>query len=186
MVENGTGKRLKYFKYDNGGDYCNKEFEDYSSSNGIRRQKTIPKTPQENGVVECMNKTIMWHAKSMRLHVGLPLNMWAEVINTAIYLINRGPSTPLGYGIPKEAWIGKKVSYSFLKTFGCEAVAHIDSENRTKLEVKSKKCVFVGYGINEFGYRLWDFENYKIKRSKDVIFNEKVLYKDLLQQHEKK
>ena len=45
---------------------------------------------------------------------------------------------------------------------------------------------FVGYGINEFGYRLWDFDNCKIIRSKDVIFNEKVLYKDLLQQHEKK
>ena len=46
-------------------------------------------------------------------------------------------------------------------------------------------CI-VGYGINEFGYRLWDFENHKIVRSRDVIFNEKVLYKDLLQQHEKK
>ena len=45
---------------------------------------------------------------------------------------------------------------------------------------------FFGYGINEFGYRLWDFENHKIVRSKDVIFNEKVLYKNLLQQHEKK
>ena len=98
----------------------------------------------------------------------------------ALYLINRGPSTPLGCGIPKEAWTGKKVSYSFLKTFGCEAFSHIDSENRIKLEAKSKKCVFVEYGINEFGYRLWDFENHKIIRSKDVIFNEKVLYKDLL------
>ena len=78
------------------------------------------------------------------------------------------------------------MSYSFLKTFGCEAFSHIDSEIRTKLEAKSKKCVFVGYGINEFGYRLWDFENHKILRIRDVIFNEKVLYKYLLQQHEKK
>ena len=46
-------------------------------------------------------------------------------------------------------------------------------------------CIF-SYGINEFGYRLWDFENHKIVRSRDVIFNEKVLYKDLSQQHEKK
>ena len=72
------------------------------------------------------------------------------------------------------------------KTFGCETFAHVDSENRTNLEAKSKKCIFVGYGIDEFGYRLWDFEDLKIIRSKDVIFNEKVLYKDLLQQHEKK
>ena len=92
----------------------------------------------------------------------------------------------MGYGILEEAWTSKKVSYSFLKTFDCEAFAHIDSKTRTKLEAMSKKCVFVGYGINEFGYRLWDFEIHKFLRSMDVIFNENVLYKDLLQQYEKK
>ena len=83
--------------------------------------------------------------------------MWVEAINIAIYLINRGPSTPLGFGIPEEAWIGKKVSNNFLKTFGCEAFAHIDSEDKTKLEAKSKKCIFVGYGIDEFGSRALKF-----------------------------
>ena len=154
MVENEIGKTLKCLRFDNGGEYCSHGFEDYCSTNGIRRQKTVPRTPQENGVAERMNKTIMERARSMRLHVGLPLHMWVEAINTTIYLINRGPSIPLGCGILDEAWTSKKVSYSFLKTFGCEAFSHIDSENRTKLEAKSKKCVFVGYGINEFGYRL--------------------------------
>ena len=158
----------------------------YCSTNGICRQKIVLRTPQENGVVECMNMTIMKCARSMKLHVGLPLSIWVEAINIIVYLINRGFSTPLGYGIPEEAWITKKVSYSFLKTFGCEAFAHVDSKNRTKMKAKSKKCIFVRYGILEFGYRLWDFKNYKIVRSRDVIFNEKVLYKDLLQQHEKK
>ena len=59
----------------------------------------------------------------MRLHVGFPLHMWVEVVDTIVYLINRGPSTPLGCGIREEAWTGKKVSYSFFKTFGCEAFA---------------------------------------------------------------
>ena len=63
----------------------------------------------------------MEHARSIRLNVGMPLNMWVEAINIVVYLINRGPSNPLGYGIPKEAWTVKKVSYSFLKTFNCEA-----------------------------------------------------------------
>lgn len=133
-----------------------------------------------------MNKTIMERTRSMRLHAGLPLHMWVEAINTTLYFINRGTYTPFCCGILEETWIGKKVSYSFLKTFGCEAFSHIDSENRIKLEAKSKKCVFFGYGINEFGYRLWDFENHNIVRRKDNIFNEKVLYKDLLQQHEQK
>ena len=81
----------------------------------------------------------------------------------------------MGCDILEEAWNGKKVNYSFLKTFSYETFSHIDFENRTKLEAKSKKCVFFGYGINEFGYRLWYFENHKIVRSRDVIFNEKVL-----------
>jgi hypothetical protein len=72
--------------------------------------------------------------------------------------------------IPEEAWIGKKVNYSFLKTFGCEAFVHIDKENRTNLEEKSKKCTFIGYGVNDFGYLLWDYENNKIIRIRDVMY----------------
>jgi len=77
--------------------------------------------------------------------------------------------------IPEEEWTGKKVNYSFLKTFDCEAYVHIDKENRTKLESKSKKCTFIGYDVNDFGYQLWNYENNKIIRSRDVIFNEKVM-----------
>ena len=66
-------------------------------------------------MVEHMNRTIMERAPSMRFHVGLSLNTWAEPNNIVVYLINRGPSTHLGFGIPEEAWTGKKVSYSFFK-----------------------------------------------------------------------
>jgi hypothetical protein len=122
-------------------------------------ERTVPGTSQENGVLERMNITIMERARSMRLHAGLPLQFWAEVVDTAVYLINRGPSSSLDGGIPEEAWTGKPVNYSFLKIFGCEAFSHIDKENRTKLEAKSRKCTFIGYGVNDFGYHLWDFKN---------------------------
>ena len=154
LGQNETRKKLKCLRSNNGGKYCSHEFTDYFSTSGIDRQETIPRTPQENGVAKCMNKTIMEHARSMKLHVGFPLNMQAQAVYTIVYLINRGPSTPFGCGIPKETQTGKKMSYSFLKTFGYEAFAHIDSENRTKMEAKSKKCVFVGYDIDEFGYKL--------------------------------
>jgi len=83
-------------------------------------------------------------------------------------------------GIREEAWTSKNVNYSFLKTFGCESFVHINKENRTKLEEKSKKCTSVGYGVNDFGYHFYDYENHKIIGSRDVIFNEKVLYKNQL------
>ena len=80
-------------------------------------------------------------------------------------------------GFPKEAWTGKKVNFSFLRNFGCEAFVYIDKENKKKLEDKSKNCTFVGYGVDYFGYRLWSYENHKIIRSRDVVFNEIVVYK---------
>jgi hypothetical protein len=181
LVENETRKSLKCLRSDNGGEYYNKGFDDYCSYHGIRREKTVPQTPQENGVSERMNRTIMECARSMRLHADLPIQFWADVVDTVVYLINRGPSISLDGRIPEEEWTGKKVNYSFLKTFGCEAFVHIDKENRTKLEEKSKKCTFIGYGVNDFGYCLWDYENNKIIRSRDVIFNEKFMYKDQLQ-----
>jgi hypothetical protein len=93
-------------------------------------------------------------ARSMRLHVGFPLQFWEDVVYIVVYLINIGPSSSLDGRIPEEAWIGKKVNYSFLKTFGCESFVHIDKEYKIKLEEKSKKCTFIGYGVNDFGYHL--------------------------------
>ena len=113
-------KRLKCLRSDNGGEYCSKEFDSYYSRNGIHREKTVPRTPQENGVSERMNRMIMEHARCMRLHARLTLQFWADAVNTAVYLINRWRSSALDGGIPEEAWTGKQVKYSFMRMFGCE------------------------------------------------------------------
>jgi transposase InsO family protein len=97
LVENGTGKILKCLISDNGGEYCSKDFDDYCSYHGIHRDKKFPRKPQENGVSERMNMTIMERARSIRLHVGFPLHLWADVV---IYLINKGTSSSLDGGIP--------------------------------------------------------------------------------------
>ena len=65
-----------------------------------------------------MNMTIMECARCMRLHAGLPLQFWADAVDTTVYLINRGPSTSLDGGVLEKACTGKKVNYSFLNTFG--------------------------------------------------------------------
>ena len=178
MVENETDLKVKCLQSDNGGEYINDDFLKYCAVNGIKMKKTIPGKPQQNGVAERMNRTLNERARSMRLHAGLPKTFWAEAINTAAHLINRSPSTPLNFKLPEEVWSGKKVNLSYLKVFGCVSYVHIDSTARGKLDAKSKKCFFVGYGELEFGYRFWDDQARKIVRSKDVIFNEDVLYKD--------
>ena len=119
----------------------------------------------------------MERARCMRLHAGFPLQFWVNVVHIVVYLINRGPSSSLDGSILEEAWIGKKVNYSFLRTFSCESFVHINQENKTNIEEKSNKCTFIGYGINDFGYRLYDYENHKIIRSRDVVFNEQFMYR---------
>ncbi|KAL5757477.1 hypothetical protein ACOSP7_020088 [Xanthoceras sorbifolium] len=178
MVENETGLKIKRLRSDNGGEYRDSRFREFCANSGIKMEKTVPMTPQQNGVAERMNRTLNERARSMRLHAGLPKMLWAEAVNTAAYLINRGPSVPLDGGIPEEVWSGKEVNISHLRVFGCISYVHIDSVERSKLDTKSNKCVFVGYGGDEFGYRFWDYENRKIIRSRDVIFNENLMYKD--------
>ncbi|KAK3014803.1 hypothetical protein RJ639_009134 [Escallonia herrerae] len=95
----------------------------------------------------------------------------------------RSTTSALNCGIPEEEWSGKLVNYSFLRVFGCIAYDHIDKEERKKLDSKPQKCVFIGYGGDEYGYRLWDYEHNKIIKSRDVIFDESRLDKHRLQEH---
>ena len=76
-------------------------------------------------------------ARSMRIHYGLPKALWADAISTTAYLINTGPSVPLGFKIPKEVWTGKELKYSHLRTFCCTAYVHVDPEKRDKLDAKA-------------------------------------------------
>ena len=66
-----------------------------------------------------------------------------------------------------------------MRIFGCEAYVHIPKEQRSKLDEKSFKCIFLGYVDNELGYRLWDIVKRKLTRSKDVIFNEDQMFKSV-------
>ena len=123
-------------------------------------------------MAERINRTLNERARSMRLHVGLLKTLWANVISTVAYLINRGPSVPMEFRLPKEVWSSKEVKFSHLKVFGCISYVHIDFDAHSKLDAKSKICFFIGYGDEKFGYRFWDKQNRKIIKSRNVIFNE--------------
>ena len=176
-VELETGLKVKCLKSDNGGEYSSKEFTSYCAEQGIKMIKTVPETPQQNGVAERMNRTLNERARSMRLHAGLPKMFWADAVSTAAYLINRSPSVPIGFKIPEEEWSGKAVKLDHLKVFGCSAYIKVKDADRDKLDSKSKKGTFVGYGSDDMGYRVWEPQSRKITRSRDVIFNESELYR---------
>ena len=87
LVENQTAKRIKRLRTDNGLEFCNAEFNQYCAENGIVRQLTCAGTPQQNGLAERMNRTIINKVRCMLLESGLPKSFWAEAASTACYLI---------------------------------------------------------------------------------------------------
>ena len=110
--------------------------------------------------------------RCMLSHAKLPKSFWGEGMRTTIDLINLSPLVPLNGDVPERVWKGKDVSYDHLRVFGCRAFVYIPKDERSKLDGKAKPCIFVGYGHEDFGYRLWDPVNKKIIRSRDVVYLE--------------
>ena len=85
-MEKVTKKKVRTFRTDNGGEYTSSQFENYLKAEGIRHELTVPKTPQQNGVTESLNQTLVEMAQSMLLDSKLPKKFWGEAISTAVYL----------------------------------------------------------------------------------------------------
>ena len=173
-VENVSGKRLKVLRTDNGGEYTSREFEAYLKKAGIRHEKTIPRNPEQNGVAERMNRTLMEMVRSLLSDSHLPQVFWAEALSTAVYFRNRSPTKAVTAVTPFEAWSGDQPDLIHLRRFGCLAYSHVSKEERQKLDVKARECIMLGYGVNEKGYRLYDVEKRKVFHSRDVVFYEEV------------
>jgi len=172
LVENQFNAKVKTFRSDNGGEYTSNVFRDYLKKEGIRHETTIPKTPEQNGVAERMNRTLLECVRAMLSDSTLPKTFWAEAVSTAVYLRNRCPTNAVQDKTPYEALFGEKPSVDHLKIFGCTCYAHVPRDQRQKLDPKSIKCVFLGYCSNSKGYKLYDVNKKKILLSRDVIFHE--------------
>ena len=163
---------IRTVRSDQGGEYTANEFEAFCTQQGIRHQTTPAYTPQLNGVAERKNRTILDMARSLLKAKKLPKQYWAEAVSCAVYLLNRCPTKSLQGVIPEEAWSGHKPSVTHLRVFGCVAYAKIPDARRRKLDDKSEKCIFVGYGERRMGYRLYNPITKKVITSRDVIFEE--------------
>jgi hypothetical protein len=114
----------------------------------------------------------MEKARCMLSGARIGQEFWAEAVGTACYLVNRSPSSVLNDKTPQEVWTGKEPSLTHLKVFSCDAYVHVPKENRSKLDKKAEKCIFIGYKDGLKGYKLWNPETKKIVYSRDVVFRE--------------
>ncbi|RVW82656.1 Retrovirus-related Pol polyprotein from transposon RE1 [Vitis vinifera] len=172
MVENQSEYKIKVIRSDNGTEYTSEKFNKFCEDAGIDHQLTAPYTPQQNGVVERKNRTIMEMTRCLLHEKELPKSFWAEAANTAVFLLNRLPTKALQKQTPFEAWFGYKSMLMNLKTFGCLCFSYVPQVKRDKLDKKSEPGIFIGYSSTSKAYRIYLPQNSKIVVSRDVKFLE--------------
>ncbi len=174
MVEKEKGVSIKCLKSDGGGEYFSNEFSEYLKEHGIQRKYSCSYSPQQNGVAERKNKHIIKIARAMLNEKNLPYYFWVEAVATIVYIMNRKP-TAIVHGMTlEEKFIGKKPNVSNLKVFGCIAYVHVPDEKKSKLNPNFDKFIFIGYSLEQKGYRCFNPSTRKLQVSKDVVFDEMV------------
>jgi len=172
FVENQSGCLLKKLITGNGKEYTSAEFNKFCDDLGIERQLTVSYSPQQNGVSERKNRSVLEMARCMIFEKKLPKSIWAETINTDVYLQNRLPTKVVEGMTPIEAWGGIKLSIKHLKVFGSLCYTHIPDVKRSKLDEKAEKGILVGYSSKSKGYKVYGIDSNKIFLNRDVKVDE--------------
>ncbi len=172
LVETQSELKIKAFRSDNGGEFISKAFKQFLKDHGIAKETSTPYRPQQNGVAERANRTIVEMARSMLHAQKLDKSFWAEAVANAVYTRNRCPTRALDSITPEEAWSGRMPCIAHMRVFGCVAYAMVPDEKRGKLDSKGTKCLFLGYCEGTKAYRLMCLQTKKIIKSRDVVFME--------------
>jgi hypothetical protein len=177
LFENLSERKIKVLRSKNGGEYTSKEFKDIFQESWIKRELTTPYNPQQNGVAERKNTSIIEATKEMIHDQGLPMHLWEEASKMVVYVQNRSPHKILGNMTHEEVFTRKNPKVSHLRIFGCPLFIHVPKEKRMKLEPSGKKGTFVGYNETSKAYRIYIPGQRQIEISQDVKFDEDEAFK---------
>lgn len=171
LVFNRFGRKIKTIRSDNGTEFKNDRMFRYMASRGITLETSAPYVHEQNGRAEREMRTVD-SARTMLNERKLPIKLWAEAVNTAVYTLNRCPSSQTGSVTPFELWYKKKPDVSHIRIFGSDAYVYVPKEQRKKWDPKSKKLMLVGYHHESTNYRLFNSATNQIVIAKGVIINE--------------
>jgi len=157
---------------DHGTEFDNHYFNEFCRNLGITHNFSSPRTPQQNGVVERKNRTLVEMARTMLSENALPRYFWAEAINTACHIINRAMVRPFLGKTPYELYKGKKPNISYFKPFGCKCFILDNGKNNLgKFDPKSEKGIFLGYSSHSRSYRVFNKKTHVVEESSHVLFD---------------
>lgn len=179
FIENAMQTTIKRVRCDNAKEFFNKEVGKLLSARGVSYEKIASYTPEQNGFIERENRTVQESARTMLVACGLNKSLWPEAVKTAVYFLNRSPSSKHPDTTPYQQWFGKKPNLSHVKVFGTVGFAHVPI-NRKKWDPKAIRVHLVGYEATSKNYRLFDPKSNKVFVSCDVKFNESCVESEYL------
>ncbi|GJZ90729.1 putative ribonuclease H-like domain-containing protein [Tanacetum coccineum] len=150
--------------------YCLVITDDFSRSKGIKREYSIAKTPQQNGVAERKNRTLIKAAKTMLADSFIPNTFWAEAVSTACYVLNRVLVTKPQNKTPYELITGKILIISYIRHFGCHVTILNTIDHLGKFDGKSDEGFLVGYSLNSKALRVYNLETKRVKENLHINF----------------
>jgi hypothetical protein len=172
LTETQTGKRLKAVRSDRGGEFMSRDFKEFCDEHGIKREYTIPRTPQQNGVVERKNRTVQEMARSMMNEKNIGQTYWVEAIHTIVHVLNKAHLRPQSDKTPYELWFGRPASIKHFRVFGSKCYIKNNDENLDKYDDRADEGIFLGYATNSKGYRCYNKRLHKMVDCIDVKIDE--------------
>ena len=163
---------VRMIRSDNGTKFKNSILNDFCTENGISRQFSAPRTPQQNGVVERKNQTLIEAARTMLRESRLLMYFWAEAVNTACYTQNRTLITKEHEKTPYELMANKKPTLKYFHVFGGKCFFQKDDEPFGKFEAKSNEGIFLGFSLESKAFRVYMIDHKKVVESLNVTFDD--------------
>ena len=154
-------------------EYISKRFKDYCRDSKIKQEFTVPETPQQNGVAERFNRTLVEMGRSLLIQAKLPKRYWVRALSTAAHIRNVTVTANSNQGKNLfELFTGKSPRRKHLRVFGCTVYVMKKKINLKKLDSRSVKAKFIGYDDKSTAYILQEFDSKKVIKARNVIFKE--------------
>ncbi|GJT91531.1 putative ribonuclease H-like domain-containing protein [Tanacetum coccineum] len=172
QIENQLNQKVKTIRCDNGTEFKNKDVIEFCGSKGIKREYSNARTPQQNGVAERKNRTLIEAARTMLADSFLPNTFWAEEFATACYVLNRVLVTKPHNKTPYELLTGKIPIISYIRPFGCHVTILNTIDHLGKFAGKSDEGFLVGYSLQSKAFRVYNLETKRVEENLHITFLE--------------
>ncbi|GJQ96045.1 putative ribonuclease H-like domain-containing protein, partial [Tanacetum coccineum] len=172
QIENQLNQKVKTIRSDNGTEFKSKDVIEFCGSKGIKREYSNARTPQQNGVAERKNMTLIEAARTMLADSFLPNTFWAEAVSTACYVLNSVLVTKPQNKTLYELITGKIPIISYIRPFGCHVTILNTIDHLGKFEGKSDEGFLVGYSLNSKAFRVYNLETKRVEENLHINFLE--------------